>query len=1468
MSAPAVVPQARIEWLETPQANAEAVLRAVRVLRAHTLHLEGGPIYGLTGSPLPAEGEASGAPACDPAGPTKEATNVPAGSRKGASAPNLCGNLGCPLVLGHSGLCAIEGQFGRRSVATNGAATCAPVGNPLPAAPAPARAPSRAAASPVPRPSPPPMEQPPPRQQPAPKPPPSQRPPPKVQPPRRTPPPPRPQPQQPSPPPDSPQPEREPVPQEQARGGSPPRCAGCVAAAPADCVASAAATAGGPARGQDLSGACGGPSTPAQAAVPDSRPTAAVADLEPSRDPPVSSEHDEKWTQEQTRAALGWRVSVYWAGNRQWFEGEIVRVSASGANRCMVLYDVDKQRKWHRLWEDEFVWLGRAGGRALSGPGRPGAPSTPAAQASAEEASPSDDSEDDVPLTMRAQQRGGVVRPPASGGLPGPAVASPDGAMQSHAVPSSSGAAPPDLEAARQLLADLEDRIPFVHVSRAFAREVRKWRVGLDDAATPTEVAKKLVTLRAHMLEESAAGESLIREDWRRGSGRYVEWKREAQHGPMDLTTLVRLISELDASRASAHDIGVDSAASAADQRARRQVRSLDTEEAVPKRSAPPAQPASSPKRRRLRNKPSTPLAGKKPPAPSQQKRPWRAAQAQASVGWRVRVWWEGDQCFYNGRIGKYRPGTAAVKVYYDDGWRKWYLLWEENFVWKAAPDSSPAPARSQQRDRHRATVAEADAVTSTSASQAAEGSFAQNYRPCGRKTGPPSFFTPSPSRCNCSQSDRTNKQCADPCCANYDYYDAMKLTSGGKVIRLNDGLRILPQEGTKEPFLVAMFGGVRVSRQDGRVEFVARYFCRAVDSYVQQEFAWHRSPFFGWSPRPPASCVYRLIDDGGNWISEWDTVSAVMSKCTVVQVTRRQLREFCNRSAGKPADRLTEFFYAHTWSAFTGAEPQLIGTGRLSDDESSSSDDEDEQPLRVRRKGRDAAAAKSSAPMDASLGPSAGRYRIKRSSKPAQPGDAVVEEVPCKEHEIHESLCAVCHADDRRELLVCKGGCLRVFHLECAGITTGDDREMLQRLHQENGWQCSDCRAGKLACFVCKKMGTLNSEVFRCGFRVGGVPACGKVRERADPTRRPLISVSALTRPACPATRSTTPSASRALISRASSARCTTAPCAGLCLSPSLFRGTTWPSTSSACLDGLLHSLRSRRSVRLVRCICCTRSFCNKDACLPAKHRRLGTSSLVCDTSRPHHDLDALVQRHQPTPLESARLGAELVHLIQPEAGDAFAGVFYRAGLGQRCLTEGRAPIGGGEGAESEFFGADERLSMDVLRTLPSCDASDEARARMAKRPRQQLSIAPTVLPAGGPTVPERLRGGGRSALMTASVVPAHGGDERVEVRMVDAQTELYTCPRRAAFPTLQTPDHRVTEKIWRAVSTSSKPDSAGRDSVVSQIVQARDPSSSLFFQIILFYDLISPRHHRTNLTPKRCVLRRMAWLSTRSVG
>ena len=172
----------------------------------------------------------------------------------------------------------------------------------------------------------------------------------------------------------------------------------------------------------------------------------------------------------------------------------------------------------------------------------------------------------------------------------------------------------------------------------------------------------------------------------------------------------------------------------------------------------------------------------------------------------------------------------------------------------------------------------------------------------------------------------------------------------------------------------------------------------------------------------------------------------------------------------------------------------------------------------------------------------------------------------------------------------------------------------------------------------------------------------------------------------------------------------------------------------------------------------------------------------------------------------------------------------FYQAGLGQRCSTEGRAPIGGGEGAESEFFGADERLSMDVLRTLPSCDASDEARARMAKRPRQQLSIA-TVPPAGGPTVPERLRGGGRSALMTASVVPAHGGDERVEVRMVDAQTELYPCPRRAAFPTLRTPDHRVTEKIWRAVSTSSEPDSAGRDSVVSQIVQARDPSSFLFF-------------------------------------
>ena len=121
----------------TDHTSARALLRAVCILRGHTLNLEGGPKFATDGSPLPEtswEDPAPWAPeesvACAPVGPLI----TPSWFKD----RGLCGINGCPLAVGHSGLCAIETNLEtkRRASASEPSA-----GLPMPStAPASARA--------------------------------------------------------------------------------------------------------------------------------------------------------------------------------------------------------------------------------------------------------------------------------------------------------------------------------------------------------------------------------------------------------------------------------------------------------------------------------------------------------------------------------------------------------------------------------------------------------------------------------------------------------------------------------------------------------------------------------------------------------------------------------------------------------------------------------------------------------------------------------------------------------------------------------------------------------------------------------------------------------------------------------------------------------------------------------------------------------------------------------------------------------------------------------------------------------------------------------------------------------------------------------------------------------------------------------------------------------------------------------
>ena len=62
---------------------------------------------------------------------------------------------------------------------------------------------------------------------------------------------------------------------------------------------------------------------------------------------------------------------------------------------------------------------------------------------------------------------------------------------------------------------------------------------------------------------------------------------------------------------------------------------------------------------------------------------PWsHLAEARATVGRRVRLYWGGDQKWYSGRIVLVHPSTRCCFVKYDDHDERWHAMWEEQFEW------------------------------------------------------------------------------------------------------------------------------------------------------------------------------------------------------------------------------------------------------------------------------------------------------------------------------------------------------------------------------------------------------------------------------------------------------------------------------------------------------------------------------------------------------------------------------------------------------------------------------------------------------------------------------------------------------------------------------------------------------------------------------------------------------------------
>lgn len=103
-------------WRNTDHTSARAVLRAICILRAHTLNLQFGPAFALDGTPLPTTYWPDPAAWLSAPGPAAAAVSVAPLLAPVHQQSGLCGVNGCPLTSGHGGLCVIVSLETRRKV--------------------------------------------------------------------------------------------------------------------------------------------------------------------------------------------------------------------------------------------------------------------------------------------------------------------------------------------------------------------------------------------------------------------------------------------------------------------------------------------------------------------------------------------------------------------------------------------------------------------------------------------------------------------------------------------------------------------------------------------------------------------------------------------------------------------------------------------------------------------------------------------------------------------------------------------------------------------------------------------------------------------------------------------------------------------------------------------------------------------------------------------------------------------------------------------------------------------------------------------------------------------------------------------------------------------------------------------------------------------------------------------------------
>jgi hypothetical protein len=98
-----------------------------------------------------------------------------------------------------------------------------------------------------------------------------------------------------------------------------------------------------------------------------------------------------------------------------------------------------------------------------------------------------------------------------------------------------------------------------------------------------------------------------------------------------------------------------------------------------------------------------------------------------------------------------------------------------------------------------------------------------------------------------------------------------------------------------------------------------------------------------------------------------------------------------------------------------------------------------------------------------------------------------------------NDMVCSRCYKVDN--LIECNGFCLRSFHLKCLGFNKLPEKR----------WICSYCRDNQQICFQCKKIGTINKDIFKCDLK-----SCGKFYH-SNCCKRNTISINNVIYSICP---------------------------------------------------------------------------------------------------------------------------------------------------------------------------------------------------------------------------------------------------------------------------------------------------------------------------------------------------------------